>query len=227
MTERHLAGRSAWLRAAVLGANDGLVSTAALLVGVAAADSSRSAVLVAGVAGLTAGALSMAAGEYVSVSSQRDTEQADLARERLELAGSPAAERDELARIYRDRGLSAELADRVADEFSQLDRLEVHAREELGISVDALARPLQAGFVSAGSFVVGAVVPILVVFVSSSSWRVPLTMVVTLVGLGLLGAVGARIGGAPWRRASARVLLGGSLALVISLLIGRLTGAAV
>lgn len=227
MTERHLAGRSAWLRAAVLGANDGLVSTAALLVGVAAADSSRSAVLVAGVAGLTAGALSMAAGEYVSVSSQRDTEQADLARERLELAGSPAAERDELAQIYRDRGLSAELADRVADEFSQLDRLEVHAREELGISVDALARPLQAGIVSAGSFVVGAVVPILVVFVSSSSWRVPLTMVVTLVGLGLLGAVGARIGGAPWRRASARVLLGGSLALVISLLIGRLTGAAV
>ena len=142
--ERHLGGRAAWLRAAVLGANDGLISTASLMVGVAAASSSRSAILVAGTAGLTAGALSMAAGEYVSVSSQRDTEQADLKRERVELLESPEAERDELAAIYRQRGLSEELAERVADELSQLDRLAIHARDELGINTLALANPVQA-----------------------------------------------------------------------------------
>ena len=225
--ERHLGRRAAWLRAGVLGANDGLISTASLVVGVAAADSSQSAILVAGIAGLTAGALSMAAGEYVSVSSQRDSERADLARERRELAESPEAERNELAQLYRHRGLSAELAEKVADELSRLDRLTIHARDELGIDVAALANPVQAAFVSALSFVFGAVVPILVVLLSAASWRVPATMAVTLVGLVILGATGARLGGAPMGRAALRVLIGGVLALLISLAIGHLTGSAV
>jgi VIT1/CCC1 family predicted Fe2+/Mn2+ transporter len=225
--ERHLGGRAAWLRAAVLGANDGLISTASLMVGVAAADSSRSAILVAGFAGLTAGALSMAAGEYVSVSSQRDTERADLERERIELEATPEAERDELAKIYRDRGLSEELADRVADELSQQDRLAIHARDELGIDLDALANPVQAATVSAASFVVGAIIPVLVVLFASASLRLPLTIMSTLIGLGTLGAVGARLGGAPQGRAAIRVLIGGMLALVISLAIGRLTGSVI
>jgi VIT1/CCC1 family predicted Fe2+/Mn2+ transporter len=211
----------------VLGANDGLISTASLMVGVAAADSSRSAILVAGVAGLTAGALSMAAGEYVSVSSQRDTEQADLERERRELAADPDAEREELVQIYRDRGLSDPLARQVADELSRSDALRVHARDELGFDADELANPVQAAVVSASSFVVGAIVPIIVVALASSGLRVPLTMLVTLVGLVTLGAVGARLGGAPQRRAAIRVLVGGALALGISLAIGRLTGAAI
>jgi VIT1/CCC1 family predicted Fe2+/Mn2+ transporter len=208
----------------VLGANDGLISTASLMVAVAAASSSRSAVLVAGIAGLTAGALSMAAGEYVSVSSQRDTERADLEVERRELIATPEAERQELARIYRDRGLSADLADQVADELSELDQLAVHARDELGIDVDALANPIQAAVVSALSFVVGAVIPILVVGIASPSLRVPLTIAVTLVGLILLGVAGARLGGAPPVRAAVRVLVGGTLALLISMAIGSLTG---
>jgi VIT1/CCC1 family predicted Fe2+/Mn2+ transporter len=222
--EMHRGGRSAWLRAGVLGANDGLISTASLMVAVAAASSSRSAILVAGIAGLTAGALSMAAGEYVSVSSQRDTELADIERERRELVATPDAERDELAQIYRDRGLSAALAEQVADELSQLDRLAIHARDELGIDMNALANPVQAAAVSAISFLLGALVPILVVAIASPSWRVPATMAVTLVGLVVLGAVGARLGGAPQGRAAVRVLVGGTLALVISLGIGRLTG---
>ncbi len=225
--ERHLGGRAAWLRAAVLGANDGLISTASLMVGVAAADSSRSVILVAGIAGLTAGALSMAAGEYVSVSSQRDTERADLERERGELAADPDAEREELVQIYRARGLSEPLARQVADELSQADAIRVHAREELGFDVDALANPAQAAVVSASSFVVGAIVPILIVALASDTLRVPLTMLVTLAGLVTLGAVGARLGGAPQRRAAIRVLIGGALALAISLAIGRLTGAAI
>lgn len=224
--ELHRTDRIGWLRAAVLGANDGIVSTASLLVGVAAASATRADILVAGVAGLVAGALSMAAGEYVSVSSQRDTERADLARERVELENAPEAERAELARIYRDRGLSAELAERVADELSQGDRIAIHARDELGIDIGALANPIQAATVSALSFVVGAIVPILVVLLSSAGLRVPLTMGVTLVGLGVLGAVGARLGGAPQGRAAIRVVIGGMLALLISLGIGRLTGSA-
>ena len=197
------------------------------MVAVAAASSSRSAVLVAGIAGLTAGALSMAAGEYVSVSSQRDTERADLEVERRELIATPEAEREELARIYRDRGLSAGLAEQVADELSQLDQLTVHARDELGIDADALANPIQAAVVSALSFVIGAVIPILVVVMASPSMRVPLTIAVTLVGLVLLGVAGARLGGAPPVRAAVRVLVGGTLALVISMAIGSLTGSAV
>lgn len=224
--EQHLGARAAWLRAAVLGANDGLVSTASLVVGVAAADSSHSAIVVAGVAGLTAGALSMAAGEYVSVSSQRDTERADLERERLELEASPDAELAELARIYRDRGLSEELAQQVADELSLQDRLVVHARDELGIDVDSLANPWQAAVVSAGTFCVGAIVPVLVMAFAAASMRVPLTMLITLAGLVALGATGAWVGGAPRRRAAWRVFVGGSLALLISLVIGRITGSA-
>jgi VIT1/CCC1 family predicted Fe2+/Mn2+ transporter len=224
--EQHLSQRGAWLRAAVLGANDGLISTSSLIVGVAAANSSRSAILIAGVAGLTAGALSMAAGEYVSVSSQRDAERADLERERAELEAYPEAEVEELVRIYEKRGLSRNLARQVAAELSKKDRLAVHARDELGIDIHALANPMQASIVSALSFVAGAVVPVVVVLLTSASLRVLLTMAITLVGLVGLGALGARLGGAPLRPAAIRVLIGGSLALVISLGIGRLTGSA-
>lgn len=225
--ERHLGGRAAWLRAAVLGANDGLISTSSLMIGVAAASSDRSAILVAGVAGLTAGALSMAAGEYVSVSSQRDTEQADLARERSELESSPDAEFAELVGIYERRGLSPGLAHDVATELAAYDQLAIHARDELGIDPEALANPVQAAIVSALSFVVGAVLPIVVMAVAPSNARVWLTMVLTLVGLVALGSTGARLGGAPQGRAAARVFVGGCLALLISLGIGRLTGAVV
>ena len=225
--ERHLGDRAAWLRAAVLGANDGLISTASLIVGVAAADPSRSAILVAGVAGLTAGALSMAAGEYVSVSSQLDTERADLAREQRELAAAPDAELEELADIYERRGLSRQLARDVAAELSSRDRLAAHARDELGIDPGALARPVQASVVSALSFVSGAVLPVLIVALAPAAARMAVTIVATLVGLVLLGTVGAQLGGAPRARAAARVLVGGSLALAIALAIGRLTGAAV
>jgi VIT1/CCC1 family predicted Fe2+/Mn2+ transporter len=226
--ERHLGGRAAWLRAAVLGANDGLISTASLIVGVGAASESRSAILVAGIAGLTAGALSMAAGEYVSVSSQLDTERADLARERAELATSPEAELDELADIYERRGLNPELARQVAVELSKSeDRLAIHARDELGIDVGALARPVQASAVSALSFISGALLPVLIVALAPASVRMAITVAATLVGLVLLGAVGAGLGGAPRGRASVRVLVGGALALAIALGIGRVTGAVV
>ena len=222
--ERHRGGRAAWLRAAVLGANDGLISTAALMVGVAAAEGERSTILVAGIAGLTAGALSMAAGEYVSVSSQRDTERADLERERAELRSDPDIELAELEQIYERRGLSAELANQVAVELSRVDPLAIHARDELGIDMASLARPVQASIVSALSFMVGAILPIVVVALAPASSRVVLTMVVTIVGLVVLGSIGARLGGAPPGRAAIRVFLGGSLALAISLGIGRVTG---
>ena len=216
------------MRAAVLGANDGLISTASLVVGVAAANNERTAVLVAGIAALTAGSLSMAAGEYVSVGSQRDTELADLARERAELAASPEAERDELVRIYRARGLSDRLAEEVADELSARPDVErIHARDELGLDPDAPADPIQAALVSAASFVVGAALPIATVLVAPASARVAVVMAVALVGLAVLGSASARIGGAPVRRATIRVLVGGVAALVISLLVGRLTGSAV
>lgn len=225
--ERHLGGRAAWLRAGVLGANDGLISTASLMIGVAAASSTRSTILVAGIAGLTAGALSMAAGEYVSVSSQRDTEHADLARERSELEAFPEAELNELAAIYERRGLSPSLARDVAVELSASDRLAVHARDELGIDPERLANPVQASVVSALSFVAGAILPILVMAIAPDAARIVVTMVVTLIGLVALGSLGARLGGAPQGRAAARVFIGGSLALVISLGIGRLTGSVV
>ncbi len=224
-SERHLGNRAAWLRAAVLGANDGLISTACLMVGVAAAQgSSRSTILVAGIAGLTAGALSMAAGEYVSVSSQLDSERADIARERLELEATPDAEHEELVEIYRQRGLSEGLARKVADELSTQDRLAVHVRDELGLDPDNLAKPIEASVVSAISFAIGASLPILIVILASTAMRVWLTMSVTIVGLVVLGAVGAKLGGAPQRRAAVRVFIGGTLALAISLGIGRITG---
>jgi len=225
--EQHLGGRAAWLRAAVLGANDGLISTASLMLGVAAAASSRSTILVAGIAGLTAGALSMAAGEYVSVSSQRDTEHADLERERAELAASPRAELTELSRIYERRGLSPDLARQVALELSQTDQLAVHARDELGIDSEKLANPVQASIVSAVSFIAGAIVPVLVVAMIPAAARVVVTMVVTLLGLVALGSIGARLGGAPRGRAAARVFVGGTLALLISLGIGKVTGSVI
>lgn len=225
--ERHLGDRAAWLRAAVLGANDGLVSTASLTVAVAAAGSDRGAILVAAIAALTAGALSMAAGEYVSVSSQRDTEEADLARERHELATTPELEREELVGLYQARGLSRAVAEQVADEMATGDLLAVHARDELGIDPTSLAKPVQAAVVSALSFVAGAVVPIIVVLAVPEPARLVGIAVTTLAGLGSLGALGARIGGAPVLRAAVRVLVGGSLALAISLGIGQLTGAVV
>ncbi len=224
-SERHLGSRAAWLRAAVLGANDGLISTACLMVGVAAAKgSSRSTILVAGIAGLTAGALSMAAGEFVSVSSQLDSERADIAREQLELEATPDAEHEELVEIYRARGLSPGLARQVADELATQDRLAVHVRDELGLDPDNLAKPIEASVVSAISFAIGASLPILIVILVSAALRVWLTVSVTIVGLVVLGAVGAKLGGAPQGRAAVRVFIGGTLALAISLGIGRITG---
>jgi VIT1/CCC1 family predicted Fe2+/Mn2+ transporter len=225
--ETHRGSRAAWLRAAVLGANDGLISTASLIVGVAGAESARAPILIAGIAGLTAGALSMAAGEYVSVSSQLDTELADLARERRELDEAPDAELEELTAIYERRGLSRDVARQVAVELSAHDRLAVHARDELGIEVAALARPVQASVVSALSFISGALLPVLIVAGAPASVRLAVTIAATLVGLVLLGGVGAQLGGAPRARAAVRVFIGGALALAIALGIGRVTGAAI
>lgn len=227
-SERHFASRASWLRAGVLGANDGLISTSSLVAGVAAASAGRSEVLIAGIAALTAGALSMAAGEYVSVSSQRDTELADLAREREELARNPEGERHELFEIYRKRGLSDELAQRVADELSSSDDLErIHARDELGIDLDELARPVEAAVVSALSFVVGAVLPVIIVLLAPESSWIAAVAVVTLIGLAGLGALSARLGGAPVGKAVTRVVIGGIAAMAISVVVGNLTGAAV
>jgi VIT1/CCC1 family predicted Fe2+/Mn2+ transporter len=225
--ERHRSHRAGWLRAAVLGANDGIVSTASLVLGVAAADSDRAAILTAGMAGLVAGALSMAVGEYVSVSSQRDIERADIAKEMHELATTPDRELAELAAIYRHKGLSPELARQVAEELSKGDVLEVHLREELGITEETRARPLQAAVVSAFSFAAGASLPLGAVAASSPSARMTFTLALALVALGVLGAVGARLGGAPASRATLRVLLGGAAAMALTMLVGRLFGATV
>jgi VIT1/CCC1 family predicted Fe2+/Mn2+ transporter len=224
--EAHLGQRAAWLRAAVLGANDGVVSTASLVVGVAAAESSRTSVLVAGIAGLTAGALSMAAGEYVSVSSQRDLEESELELEAVELAFMPDAELEELTVMYQRRGLDRDLARQVAEALTAHDALETHAREELGIDPGSLARPVQASVASAVAFTIGSLLPILVVAAASRSLRVPLTIVAALLGLLALGVAGARLGGAPVQRGAARVLVGGAVALAISLGVGHLVGAA-
>ncbi len=201
-TERHLVSRIGWLRAAVLGANDGIVSTASLIVGVAAASAASSEVLVAGIAGLVAGAMSMAAGEYVSVSSQADTEQADLARERAELSSQPAFEREELAQVYIERGVERELALKVADQLMAKDALGAHARDELGISDVTAARPIQAALTSAATFAIGAAMPLLMVVLSPTSLLVPVVSVASLLFLALLGAVGARAGGANVIRAT-------------------------
>jgi VIT1/CCC1 family predicted Fe2+/Mn2+ transporter len=211
----------------VLGANDGILSTASLVLGVAAAGAGRSAIVTAGVAGLVAGATSMAAGEYVSVSSQRDTERADLALEQRELAARPEIERDELAAIYRDRGLSAELADRVAEELSAGDRLVAHARDELGIDPDDLARPLQAAWTSAISFAVGAAVPLIAIAFAPSGARIVVAIAITLVALAVLGLAGARLGGARTLPAVIRVVLGGAFAMAVTMGFGALVGTAV
>jgi vacuolar iron transporter family protein len=226
-TENHLSFRSNWLRAAVLGANDGILSTSSLVLGVAASGASRSAILTAGVAGLVAGAGSMAAGEYVSVSSQRDTEDADLSLERRELAANPKGELRELAGIYEQRGLSEDLAVDVARSLTEHDALEAHARDELGLSEDRRARPLQAAGASALSFAVGAALPLLAVLAFGHSTRVAGLVAVTLLALAGLGALGARLGGAPVGRAVARVVFWGATAMAVTAAIGALVGTAV
>jgi VIT1/CCC1 family predicted Fe2+/Mn2+ transporter len=211
----------------VLGANDGIVSTASLIVGVAAASAASSDILIAGVAGLVAGAMSMAAGEYVSVSSQSDTEQADLARERAELASQPDLEREELAQIYVKRGLDAKLARKVADQLMASDALGAHARDELGISEMTTARPVQAALTSAATFAVGAGMPLLMVVVAPPSAIIPIVSVASLAFLALLGAVGARAGGAGVLKATWRVTFWGAMAMALTAGIGALVGTVV
>ncbi len=225
--EKHLVKRIGWLRAAVLGANDGIVSTASLIVGVAAAAATQADVLIAGVAGLVAGAMSMAAGEYVSVSSQSDTEQADLARERVELGANPASELDELADIYVKRGVEQTLARQIAQQLMAKDALGAHARDELGISEITTARPVQAAMTSAATFSVGAAMPLLMVVVSPARWLVLTVPLASLGFLALLGAIGARTGGANVWRATARVTFWGAFAMALTAGIGRLLGTVV
>ena len=225
--ESHLVSRIGWLRAAVLGANDGIISTASLIVGVAAAAATRNDVLIAGVAGLVAGAMSMSAGEYVSVSSQSDTEQADLARERKELRQDPKGELDELTEIYVKRGLDQSLARQVAQQLMGKDALTAHARDELGISEITAARPVQAALTSAATFSVGAAMPLLMVVVSPANVLVPVVSVASLGFLALLGAIGARAGGANVLRATARVTFWGALAMALTAGIGKLFGTVV
>ena len=225
--ERHRTDRIGWLRAAVLGANDGIVSTASLVVGVAAANAGRSEILVAGVAGLVAGAMSMAAGEYVSVSSQADTEKADLDRERKELASDGEFERNELASIYVSRGLDLSLAQQVAEQLMAHDALTAHARDELGISDISTARPVQAALASAATFAVGAAPPLLTVLVVPSSILIPVVVGTSILLLALLGGFGAHAGGAPTMKAALRVTFWGALAMALTAGVGALFGAAV
>lgn len=225
--ERHAATRIGWLRAAVLGANDGIVSTASLVVGVAAAAAGKSEVLVAGVAGLVAGAMSMAAGEYVSVSSQADTEAADIAREKAELAAVPERELDELADIYEKRGLSADLARQVAQALTDKDALAAHTRDELGFAETLMARPLQAAFTSALTFSVGAAMPLLAAFLLPMPQITIGVPVASLLFLMVLGGVGARAGGAPVMRGVIRVTFWGVMAMVATYLIGRAFGTSI
>ena len=225
--ESHLVERIGWMRAAVLGANDGIVSTASLIVGVAAAAANQNDVLIAGVAGLVAGAMAMAAGEYVSVSSQSDTERADLARERKELRENPAFELDELAEIYVQRGVDKVLARQVAQQLMAKDALTAHARDELGISEITTARPVQAALTSAATFAVGAAMPLLMVVVSPASALVMMVSAASLGFLALLGAVGARVGGANVLRATARVTFWGAFAMALTAGIGKLFGAVI
>jgi vacuolar iron transporter family protein len=225
--EEHLSFRANWLRAGVLGANDGILSTSSLVLGVAASGASRSAIVTAGVAGLVAGAGSMAAGEYVSVSSQRDTEEADLRLEARELAADPKGELAELAGIYEGRGLSPELASEVAAALTVNDALAAHARDELGLPEDRRARPLQAAGASALSFSVGAILPLLAVGLFGGSVRIVACVVVTILALAGLGAIGARLGGAPETPAVVRVVFWGAVAMAATAAIGALVGAAV
>ncbi len=223
--EIHRSHRIGWLRAAVLGANDGIVSTASLIVGVAAADSSRSGILVAGIAGLVAGAMSMAAGEYVSVSSQSDTENADLERERVELANDRGFEHAELTAIYVKRGLDAELASQVATQLMTKDALGAHARDELGITEELSARPVQAAFASAGTFTVGAALPLLIVVVLPKSALIWGVSIGSMFFLALLGSLAARAGGSPIWKSAVRVTFWGALAMGLTAGVGALFGA--
>lgn len=222
--ERHRTERIGWLRAAVLGANDGIVSTASLILGVAAAQASSHDILVAGVAGLVAGAMSMAAGEYVSVSSQADTEQADIARERGELTTDLERERAELARIYVQRGLEPALAQQVADQLMAHDALAAHARDELGISETLSARPVQAAFASAGTFAVGAALPLITVVIAPAAFLVPFVGGTSLLFLALLGGLAALAGGASAAKGAGRVAFWGALAMALTAGVGALFG---
>lgn len=226
-TEAHRSDRIGWLRAAVLGANDGIVSTASLLIGVAVANASHATLLLTGMAGLMAGAMSMAAGEYISVHSQADTERADLSRERAELTLDPKAEHIELANIYMHRGVAPELAHQVADQLMAHDALGSHARDELGISTTLTANPLQAALASAASFVVGAALPLAVTFVVPEHSVVPWVSGMSLVFLGTLGAIAANAGGANVMIGAWRVTFWGALAMSITALVGRLFGTVV
>jgi vacuolar iron transporter family protein len=222
--ESHLVERVGWLRAAVLGANDGIISTASLILGVASAGGSKSDVLLAGVAGLVAGAMSMAAGEYVSVSSQSDTEQADLAREARELLDDPKFEKEELAQIYVARGVEVGLARQVAQQLMAQDALGAHARDELGISEISTARPVQAALASAATFSVGAAAPLALVLVLPSKWLIPVVSVGSLGFLALLGMIGARTGGAEVLKPTIRVNFWGALAMTLTAAIGAIFG---
>lgn len=225
--ERHAVGRAGWLRAAVLGANDGLLSTSSLILGVAAAGAAGNSVLMTGFAGLVAGAMSMAAGEYVSVSSQADSEEADLAREKRELAENPASEHRELAALYVQRGLEPDLAAQVAEQLMSKDALQAHARDELGLSDATAARPVQAAMASAVSFATGAALPLLVVLLSPRSMLLYFVGFASLALLGVLGALGARVGGAPILRGTLRVIFWGALAMAITAGVGSLFGTSV
>ena len=225
--ERHRTGRIGWLRAAVLGANDGIVSTASLIVGVAAANAGRTEILLAGTAGLVAGAMSMAAGEYVSVSSQSDTERADVAREQAELSTQPEFEKRELADIYVARGLTPDLATQVAAQLMAHDALGAHSRDELGVSDVMSARPVQAGLTSAATFAVGAALPLITSLVVPAPYLVSTVAGTSLVFLTALGALSAATGGAPVFRASARVAFWGALAMALTAVAGRLVGTVV
>jgi vacuolar iron transporter family protein len=225
--ELHRNNRTAWLRASVLGANDGIVSTASLLIGVAASDATRSTILITGIAAVTAGALAMAAGEYVSVSSQSDLEKADIAKETKELLDDPEHEEAELAAIYRSRGLSRDLAKAVAAEMHAHDALEAHVRDELGFSETSAAQPVQAAIVSAAGFTTGGIVPLLVAALATKSTRIAFIAVAALVLLATSGALAGRAGGASSRKAAVRVLIGGGLAMAVTAVIGRLFGAVV
>jgi VIT1/CCC1 family predicted Fe2+/Mn2+ transporter len=224
MRERHGLQRTGWLRAAVLGANDGIVSTASLVIGVAAAGSGRGAVLTAGLAGLVAGAMSMAAGEYVSVSSQADTERSDLARERKELEDDPEAEHRELAAIYVGRGLDARLASEVARQLAAKDALAAHARDELGISEHFRARPIQAAMSSAAAFAAGALLPLVTAVFAPPARAMPLIAGLSLVFLAILGALAARIGHASIAKGTLRVTFWGAIAMALTAAIGRFFG---
>ncbi len=226
-SEHHFVHRIGWLRAAVLGANDGIVSTASLIVGVAAATPDRNVILIAGVAGLVAGAMSMAAGEYVSVSTQSDTEKADIETERQALEGSPEAEHEELAQIYEKRGVEIGFARQVATQLMDHDALAAHARDELGISETVDTRPVQAALTSAAMFALGAILPLIALVFTPVAQVIPAVSVASLASLALLGAISARAGGAGMIRAATRVTLWGALAMAVTAGIGTLLGTVV